>query len=87
MAGEEPEIRLDVSEITVDPAIKPLLRDAEERGWTPVKFIAGRGIRYWCPCPRRHNLWIDPGPPEDHYEDTIRRRLINKTCWEEDATP
>lgn len=83
---EPPASVIDVAEITVADGIKPLFRDADARGWRAVAILKPRGVRFWCPCPRGHNMWLEPNPVDEHYETTIRARLSNKTCWEEATT-
>lgn len=47
----------------------------EAEGWVVVKR-ASRGLRYWCPCPRRHGLWIDTEPVKEERLEF----LLRKTC-------
>jgi len=56
-------------------SILDICEQMERTGWICVKRDR-RGFRYWCPCAKQHNVYIDTAPiTEERLEF-----LLNRTC-------
>jgi hypothetical protein len=64
-----------------DKDLEALIRSLEEQGWTVTK-----GKRYYkarCSCGDAHSKTIHV-TPQENYNNKIRTRLRNHTCWKEE---
>jgi hypothetical protein len=40
-------------------SIEDVCMQLEKEGWQVATLMSDRGLRYWCPCSRRHQIWVD----------------------------
>lgn len=56
-------------------SIEDICDQMERTGWT-IQHRSKRGFRYWCPCSRQHNVYIDTAPITEERLDY----LLSRTC-------
>lgn len=84
-SGDQPEApppEEPPSENALPEAIA-LIESLEGQGWQKKVRRSGK-VRYWCPGPCRHQIWVELRPRGSNYFAKTRWHLSHATCWDEE---